>query len=84
MERNVCGSHFDFYPQNIRSPETLLPLELLQALFIQADGPFVSMCSVAQLCPALCDPKDTPGSSVHGILQARILEEVALSFSICQ
>ena len=31
---------------------------------------------VAQLCPTLCDPMDCslPGSSVHGILQARILE----------
>ena len=30
----------------------------------------------AQLCPSLCDPMDcsSPGSSVHGILQARILE----------
>ena len=32
----------------------------------------------AQLCPALCDPMDCspPGSSVHGIFQARILERV--------
>ena len=32
----------------------------------------------------LCDPMDCspPGSSVHGILQARILEWVAISFSI--
>ena len=32
-----------------------------------------------QLCPALCDPMDCslPGSSVHGISQARILEWVA-------
>ena len=31
---------------------------------------------VAQSCPALCDPIDCnpPGSSVHGILQARLLE----------
>ena len=31
---------------------------------------------VIQLCPALCDPMDcrSPGSSVHGIQQARILE----------
>ena len=31
---------------------------------------------VAQSCPALCDPMDCnpPGSSVHGILQARLLE----------
>ena len=36
-----------------------------------------------QLCPTLCDPMDSslPGSSVHGILQARILEWVAISFS---
>ena len=38
----------------------------------------------AHSCPTLCDPVDhsPPGSSVHGILQARILEEVAISFSI--
>ena len=38
---------------------------------------------VAQLCPTLCDPMDysPPGSSIHGILQARILEWVAISFS---
>ena len=38
---------------------------------------------VAQLCPALCDLMDCspPGSSVHAILQARILEWVVISFS---
>ena len=38
---------------------------------------------VTQLCPALCDPMDcsSPGCSVHGILQARILEWVAIPFS---
>ena len=36
-----------------------------------------------QLCPTLCDPMDCnpPGSSVHGILQARLLEWVAMPFS---
>ena len=36
-----------------------------------------------QSCPALCSSKDCslPGSSVHGILQARILEWVAMLFS---
>ena len=36
-----------------------------------------------QSCPTLCDPVDCspPGSSVHGILQARILECVAFPFS---
>ena len=38
---------------------------------------------LSQSCPTLCDPKDCklPGSSVHGILQARILEWVAISSS---
>ena len=36
-----------------------------------------------QLCPTLCDPIDgsPPGSSIPGILQARTLEWVAISFS---
>ena len=38
---------------------------------------------VAESCPTLCDPMDysPPGSSVHGIFQARVLEWVAISFS---
>ena len=51
-------------------------------------------CLVAQSCPTLCNPMDytarqaplsmgfsPPGSSVHGVLQARILEWVAMPFS---
>ena len=38
---------------------------------------------VTQSYPTLCDPVDSslPGSFIHGILQARILEWVAISFS---
>ena len=38
---------------------------------------------VAQLCPTLSDPMDCslPGTSVHGIFQARVLEWVAIAFS---
>ena len=38
---------------------------------------------VTQSCSTLCDPMDCslPGPSVHGILQARILEWIAISFS---
>ena len=38
---------------------------------------------VAQSCPTLCDPMDCspPGSSIHGIFRARVLEWVAISFS---
>jgi len=40
-------------------------------------------CLHAQSCPTLCDPMNCslPGSSVHGIFQARILEWVAISSS---
>ena len=39
-------------------------------------------CSVAKSCPTLLDSMDCspPGSSVHGILQARTLKKVAISF----
>ena len=44
---------------------------------------WVKWCEVAQLCPTLCNPMDCslPGSSVHGIFEARVLEWGAISFS---
>ena len=58
-----------------------------QKHFIAHHNSFVSSKTqneVAQSCPTLCDPMDCtlPGSSIHGIFQARILEWVAISFSI--
>ena len=62
----------------------------LISLSIMSSGSFFPVCVCArvnehcvQLCPTLCDPMDCgpPGSSVHGIFQARILEWVAISFS---
>ena len=49
-------------------PLTLFPFELIQGLVL-----------VAQLCPTLCDSMEysPPASSVHGILQARLLQWVA-------
>ena len=42
-----------------------------------------SESEVAQLCPTLSDPMDCspPGSSIHGIFQARALEWGAIAFS---
>ena len=50
-----------------------------------AQGHFLSMSEwvseVTQSCPTLCDPRDysVPCSSMHGILQARVLQWVAIS-----
>ena len=43
-----------------------------------------SESEVTQSCPTLSDPMDCspPGSSVHGILQARVLEWGAIAFSV--
>ena len=43
-----------------------------------------SESEVAQSCPTLSDPMDCspPGASVHGILQARVLEWGAIAFSL--
>ena len=42
-----------------------------------------SESGVTQSCPTLCNPMDCslPGSSIHGIFQARVLEWVAIAFS---
>ena len=49
----------------------------------QYDWPAAATAKSLQSCPTLCDPIDSspPGSPVPGILQARILEWVAISFS---
>ena len=45
---------------------------------------YLAKVSVAQLCPTLCDTMDSspPGSSIHGIFQARVLEWVAIYFNL--
>ena len=44
---------------------------------------FTAAAKSLQTCPTLCDPRDDspPGSPVPGIIQARTLEWVAVSFS---
>ena len=50
---------------------------LLQCMKVKSESEFT------QSCPTLSDPTDCslPGSSVHGIFQARVLEWVAIAFS---
>ena len=63
-----------------------LCLESWVTFFLSLFCPFLSMYVPAKLlqsCPTLCISMDysLPGASVHGILQARLLEWVAISFS---
>ena len=68
--------------------ELINPWRWWESIWFSADTFFFTPCEseseVAQSCPTLCDPMDCrlPGSSVRGILQARVLEWVAISFSI--
>ena len=50
---------------------------LLQCMKVKSES------EVAQSCPTLSDPMDCslPGSSIHGIFQARVLEWGAIAFS---
>ena len=50
---------------------------LLQCMKVKSES------EVVQSCPTLSNPMDCnlPGSSIHGILQARVLEWVAIAFS---
>ena len=56
---------------------------ILQKLYFQVPVCLAHALLVTQSCPTLHDPTDCspPGSSVHGILQARTLEWVAIPFS---
>ena len=49
----------------------------------QLEKDAVAAAAAAKSCPTLCDPIDSspPGSPIPGILQARTLEWVAISFS---
>ena len=65
----TCALLLDYVEENKRDQITSFKCE--------------SESEVAQSCLTLCDPVDysPPDSSIHGILQARILEWVAISFS---
>ena len=63
-------------------------LTLVEMTFKNTDcfADYRSAAKSLRLCPTLCDPTDSspPGSPVPGILQARILEWVAISFSVLE
>ena len=59
------------------------PQRWLTVKEVNEDLDFAAAAKLLQSCPTLCDPIDgsPPGSPVPGILQARTLEWVAISFS---
>ena len=71
---------FDSYQRTGSSKQDLIP-ESLGTVDEQFEEEVAVL--VAQLCPTVCNPVDCspPGSSVHGILQERMLKWVAISFS---
>jgi len=56
---------------------------LVQEYTVNLEVPAAAAGKLLQSCPILCDPRNgsPPGSLVPGILQARTLEWVAISFS---
>ena len=70
-----------FYLESIQNHVSSFTIVLIH---VQAPASYsLATAKSLQSCPTLCDPTDgsPPGSSVPGILQARILEWVAISFS---
>ena len=65
--------------QHLRQPVIFFISESQHIVIIQS----LTCVLLVQSCPTLCNPMDysPPGSSIHGMLQARILEWVAISFS---
>ena len=92
LSRQECWSGLSFpSPGDIPDPGIKPVSSSLPSEFFTTEphgepknGLCVCVCAkLLQSCPTLCNPLDCspPGSSVHGILQARILEWVAISFS---
>ena len=76
---NSFNQHPHFKSLLVASYSTVLRMILYNYIRLRQE----CACSVAQLCPTLCDPMDCspPGSSLHGILQVRTLEWIATSYS---
>ena len=76
----AIGNLFFFFYFDLPIFDSARPL-LLCGLFSSCDA--AAAAKSLQSCPTLCDPIDSspPGSPVPGILQARTLERVAISFS---
>ena len=81
------GCHFLLQGKSYTEPQfkrtSSLGLSFLYSPTLTSIHESENESQVAQSCPTLCDPMDCslPGSSVHGIFQARVLKWVVISFS---
>ena len=73
---------FPHIPYHNRLSEPVVT-EYIQTDLVHAAAAAAAAAKLLQSCPTLCNPRDRspPGSPVPGILQARTLEWVAISFS---
>ena len=85
---NLGVAYRILYWVNMHTIRLVSTLKIAVVLWVpQTNGNAAAAAAAAakslQLCPTLCDPIDSrlPGSSIPGILQARTLEWVAISFS---
>ena len=77
--KNMASNHLEI----MLPPKKLVPLSLFScSVSLSANGTCVC-AKLLQSCSTLCDPRDysLSGSTVHGILQARIMEWVAVPSS---
>ena len=82
---DFCQSVLPFFPSKSLIVSDLLFRSLIDLNYIFVYGVMAATATAKSLqsCPTLCDPIDgsPPGSPIPGILQARTLEWVAISFS---
>ena len=83
MKLSLLHWQADSLPLSHQENPHHLILQMLQERSAAAAAAAAAAAKSLQSCPTLCDPTDgsPPGSPVPGILQARILEWVAISFS---
>ena len=80
---HIQGKPFNITVIQVYAPASNAEETEVEWLYEDLQDLLESESEVAQSYPTLCDPMDSslPGSTVHGIFQARILEWVAISFS---
>ena len=71
-------------PRDLPDPGIKPMSPALAGEFFTAELPAAAAAKSLQSCLTLCNPMDCslPGSSIHGIVQARVLEWAAIAFSI--